>query len=195
MNQVEYRDIPGFDGWYQAGSDGSIWSCRKVNAQPGRGEWHKLMQFEHKKRRGSNHLRVNVRIERGKGKLVHRWVHRLVLEAFVGACPPGMEACHNDGDPTNNRIDNLRWDTPSAHYHDRYLHGTSMIGPKNPRVKLNWDRVSEIRAMLAAGYSQQSIADHFGLGQTTISRIHLNQRWNTRTRELLALAESQPKKD
>lgn len=39
---------------------------------------------------------------------------RIVLLAFVGPPPPGTECCHGDGDPTNNRIGNLRWDTSSA---------------------------------------------------------------------------------
>jgi HNH endonuclease len=39
------------------------------------------------------------------------YVHRLVLLAFVGTCPPGLICCHNDGDPSNNRLLNLRWDT------------------------------------------------------------------------------------
>jgi hypothetical protein len=50
-------------------------------------------------------------------------VHRLVLEAFVGPCPPGMEGCHNDGNPSNNALSNLRWDTPSANRYDTVRHG------------------------------------------------------------------------
>lgn len=56
-------------------------------------------------------------------KTTHR-VHRLVLTAFVGPCPEGMEACHNDGDKLNNRLDNLRWDTRDANRADSYAHGT-----------------------------------------------------------------------
>jgi hypothetical protein len=41
-------------------------------------------------------------------------VHPLVLEAFVGPRPPGMECCHADGDKTNNALSNLRWDTKRA---------------------------------------------------------------------------------
>jgi hypothetical protein len=52
------------------------------------------------------------------------FVHRLVLIAFVSACPDGMEACHGDGDPTNNRLTNLRWDTRSANLLDSVQHGT-----------------------------------------------------------------------
>ena len=38
-------------------------------------------------------------------------LHRVVLETFVGPCPDGMEGGHYDGDPGNNRLENLRWDT------------------------------------------------------------------------------------
>jgi HNH endonuclease/NUMOD4 motif len=38
-------------------------------------------------------------------------VHALVLTAFVGAAPNGMECCHWDDDPANNYIGNLRWGT------------------------------------------------------------------------------------
>ncbi len=55
-------------------------------------------------------------------KLKKFWVHRLVLIAFVGDCPPGKECCHNDGDATNNRVENLRWDTRSANMKDRFTH-------------------------------------------------------------------------
>ena len=39
------------------------------------------------------------------------FVHRLVLEAFVGNCPEGMECDHIDRNRSNNRIENLRWIT------------------------------------------------------------------------------------
>lgn len=51
------------------------------------------------------------------------YVHRLVLELFVGPCPLGMEACHEDGDRSNNHVDNLRWDTSSANNYDIIRHG------------------------------------------------------------------------
>jgi hypothetical protein len=50
-------------------------------------------------------------------------VHTLVLEAFVGPRPTGYDACHDDGDPTNNLLTNLRWDTQSANGLDRTRHG------------------------------------------------------------------------
>lgn len=58
------------------------------------------------------------------GKLVVRPVHVLVLEAFVGERLAGMEGCHNDGNPSNNHLANLRWDTSSANAFDSVKHGT-----------------------------------------------------------------------
>ena len=52
-----------------------------------------------------------------------RTVHRLVLEAFVGPCPPGMEACHNNDIPSDNRLENLRWDTKSRNAFDAVGNG------------------------------------------------------------------------
>lgn len=51
-------------------------------------------------------------------------VHRLVMAAFVGPCPAGMEVCHNNGERTDNRLSNLRYDSHSENMYDRRRHGT-----------------------------------------------------------------------
>lgn len=51
-------------------------------------------------------------------------VHRLVLAAFVGPCPDGMEGCHRNGDKLDNTLSNLRWDTPGNNNRDKRTHGT-----------------------------------------------------------------------
>jgi hypothetical protein len=59
------------------------------------------------------------------GRQQNYYVHRLVLETFVGRCPPGMEACHNDGNPLNSKLENLRWDTRESNMADMNRHGTN----------------------------------------------------------------------
>lgn len=54
----------------------------------------------------------------------HHYVHQLVLLAFVGPCPDGMEVCHNNGNSHDNRLINLRYDTRSANTLDKVTHGT-----------------------------------------------------------------------
>lgn len=51
-------------------------------------------------------------------------VHRLILSAFVGPCPPGMMGLHNNGVPADCRLENLRWGTASENTADMIRHGT-----------------------------------------------------------------------
>lgn len=60
-----------------------------------------------------------------EGKQKRHLIHRLVLEAFVGPCPEGMECRHLNGDPTDNRLENLCWGTPRENADDRIRHGTN----------------------------------------------------------------------
>lgn len=60
-----------------------------------------------------------------RGKKYTRLVYRLVLEAFVGPCPPGHEARHYpDNDRSNNRLSNLSWSTHLVNANDMVRHGT-----------------------------------------------------------------------
>src|SRR5690606_32995059 len=61
---------------------------------------------------------------RRDGERSMRTVHALVLEAFVGPRPTSTEACHANGDRTDARLANLRWDTHSANVQDTLRHGT-----------------------------------------------------------------------
>lgn len=49
-------------------------------------------------------------------------VHVLVLNAFRGPKPDGLICCHNNGDPLDNRLANLRWDTYSSNARDTLTH-------------------------------------------------------------------------
>lgn len=52
------------------------------------------------------------------------YVHRLVLLTFIGPPPPDMECCHNNGDPADNRLINLRWASHLDNMDDKRRHGT-----------------------------------------------------------------------
>lgn len=108
--------IAGFDGLYEVSSAGSVRSLDRLDSQGNRIKGRELSADA----RPSGHLRATLSQQ---GKTYRFWVHRLVLEAFVGPRNAGQEACHYDGNPQNNRVENLRWDTKSANARDRIRHG------------------------------------------------------------------------
>lgn len=101
----------------------------------------------------------------------------IVLEEFVGPRPKGMVGCHNDGNPSNNHLDNLRWDTQKGNLSDRKLHGTHPIGEKHHGSVLKEHQVLEIRRLSSIGLSNGEIASMFGMDRTTISKIILRKLW------------------
>ena len=106
-------------------------------------------------------------------------VHTLVLEAFIGSCPPGMQGCHGDGIRTHNWLSNLRWDSCKNNHHDRLEHGTTPSGERNGQSVLTETDVIQIRALFAqGGYSKQNLSEMFNVSPSTISHIILRRSWN-----------------
>jgi hypothetical protein len=98
------------------------------------------------------------------------YTHRVVLEALVRKPRGNEQACHNDGNPTNNSIDNLRWDTPKNNCIDKIKHGTSGAGQKNSMSKI--DDLSALA--IATGYGffkSKELSEMFNLAQSSISGI------------------------
>ncbi len=105
-------------------------------------------------------------------------VHTIVLEAFVGPAPNGMECCHGDSDPTNNNLWNLRWGTKVENERDKIANGTSPQGERHGRSKLTAGQVQEARILHKHGFQQNTIGRIFGVNPDTISKIILGNTWN-----------------
>jgi HNH endonuclease len=114
---VECREIIQFPS-YCFGADGSVWSWRKTSCR-----WKQLRPYRSK----TGYLSVTLWTNRVPTR---KFVHRLVLEAFVGPCPTGLECRHLDGDPSNNRLDNLRWGTRLENVADTIRHGRRRTSSK-----------------------------------------------------------------
>lgn len=116
----EWRDIPGYEGAYQVSDQGRVRSLDRyvLAGVDGRRLLRgKPMSISPDK---DGYQKVTL-YSSGQGKTFR--VHRLVLKSFVGPCPEGMEACHGNGGRSDNRLDNLRWDSLSANEYDKVGHG------------------------------------------------------------------------
>lgn len=116
----EWRPVPGYEGIYAVSNEARV---RRLA-----GSFSALEDRLLTPTLGSNGY-VSVALYRD-GHVKGHLVHRLVLRAFHGEPPTGTEACHNDGDPTNNRLENLRWDSHQANCMDKALHGTDVTAAK-----------------------------------------------------------------
>ena len=117
----QWKPVNGYEGIYEVSSHGRVRSLdRTVNYSSGQ-----VRRLKGKVRRTplnqDGYPRVNLS-HQGKDKT--RYVHSLVAEAFIGACPEGMEVCHSDGNKTNNHVANLRFGTSSDNELDKVRHGT-----------------------------------------------------------------------
>lgn len=115
--------IPGYEGAYEVSDDGRVWSVRRPVCSYVTQAGKRISDFRycggHVMQQAVNRYgypAVGLRIF---GKKRSFTVHRLVLEAFVGPCPDGMEACHKNDDPTDNRLVNLRWGSHVSNIEDR----------------------------------------------------------------------------
>jgi hypothetical protein len=162
------RPIPGFPG-YQITTDGRVWSEPKTTS--------------HKKGKWLKPCITNGYVYAGlyqNGKCFDRRVHRLVLETYVGPCPKGMEACHNNGDRRDNRLENLRWGTRSANIYDAVKHGTHVNnqGEKNSQAKLTEDQVRLIYASYHNGlHTIKELTDYFNVSEGCIWGIVRKVNW------------------
>lgn len=109
--------IDGYEGVYEVSDQGRVRSLDRVTHDGKHLRGQILAPF----RMPSGHIRYGLG-RYGKSRTVK--AHRLVLIAFVGPPPEGMEALHRNGNPADNRLENLRWGTKSENAHDAVRHGS-----------------------------------------------------------------------
>jgi hypothetical protein len=167
--------IENFPG-YCVTPDGTLWvRLIRQNRRPALiGEtWAEKKQTVGKE----GYLQVGLCNGSGKAKIF--FVHCLILTAFRGPCPPGMQACHDDGDPANNWLSNLYWGTPQQNWEDRKRHGRSggIKGEKHKWAKLTAPAVYAIREALAAGTTKAELARRYNVTPMTIRGIETRRTW------------------
>lgn len=174
MNEI-WMPIPGYCDRYEASSLGRLRSKEHVRVRESRGGRlysstypAKILKLKITK---ENRKSVCLYVD---GVKIHCAVHRLILLAFKGPCPEGLEACHNNGDSLANDIDNLRWDTRASNCEDRKIHGVNPVGERHGNAKLDWEKVALIRA--EPTYNRE-IAKKYGIEVSVGYKIRRGVAW------------------
>lgn len=161
-----WKDIKDYKGLYQISNSGQvrrIWKNHTRTLKPGC--WNQYLC---------------VHLWRQNRQTTYK-IHTLVLNNFVGLCPAGMECRHLDGNPKNNKLNNLKWGTRSENQRDAVKHGTSSqpdnSGSKNGHAKLTEIQVVKINNLLTEGKSHVCISKMFCVSRKTVYDIDNGLTW------------------
>ena len=166
----EWRDIPGFEGLYQASAHGHIRSLDRVVLQAGafgymiaRQLRGKVLSIYYHAVRKSERVKISA-TDRGFKAVVP--VQQLVALTFFGPPKKGMVIWHKDGNARNNRPSNLCYVTR------KYI--LALARPW--RRKVSAAQAQEIRDRFSSGEARVSIAQDFKVSLSTVYRIGTSRR-------------------
>lgn len=166
----EWRDIPGYEGVYQASTLGRIkrmvgYRCRT----------ERILKCSARSR---NLIYPSLELCRGNGK-VRLFVHQLITLTFIGECPEGQEVNHINGNREDNRLSNLEYCTHRQNI--QHAHETGLTHPQHGsqryNAKLNDEDIVFIRKAWRSGIRQDDLAVKFGVSSSLISKICNGKRW------------------
>lgn len=121
FSNEQWRPVPGYEGLYSISSMGRVRSEKRyiVDSRTGARYMIPEKMLKLSDRNGYKSFRVSK-----KSKTKGLSVHRTLLRAFVGEPAPGMEARHLNSNPSDNRLENLKFGTKSENMQDAVKIGT-----------------------------------------------------------------------
>lgn len=169
----QLKDISGFSD-YAITRDGRVWSKPIINRGRGnrRGRWLKPNC------KPTGHLLV---VLQKNGKSYSSWVHRLVLETYIGPCPRKQGCRHLNSNPADNRLGNLCWGTQKENMQDSIKNGTHTClrrGSANNSSILTETKVKVIRYLHeVAKFTYADLAWQFDVAGATIGNVCRRRNW------------------
>ena len=173
---IIYKDIPGYDGLYRVSNFGDVKSCSR-DVFTGSGDKRRIIKLKEKRLNPSNRKGYKVVNLRKDNKTLTIGVHQLVLWAFVGVQQKGIEVRHLNSNPSDDRLENLRYGTKSENMQDAVELGTLVFS----RSKLSRKDVEEIAK---AKGSLKEIALAFNCHPGTVQAIKTRKSFKNFVKEI-----------
>lgn len=175
-----WKDINGYEGYYQISSHGNIRSLdRHVKHSKG---GHRLLKGKEiaKCINSSGYYKVMLN---KKGTTKNEYIHRLVAQAFIENPEDKPETNHKDGNKLNNHISNLEWATiqeNAQHAHDTglsFVSGYTRYKVAKASARFTMDTAKKIRQEFADGERICDLAQKYDCYDSTIINIVYNKTY------------------
>lgn len=173
-----WADIPGYGGLYQASTRGQI---RSIDRTIKSGNRVHRIRGQLIKQRASKWGYLCAHLSKD-GRTKNLLVHRLVLFTFAGQSR--LQVRHLDGNPANNRLDNLQYGTAKDNARDRDKHGTTQRGTRHYKAKICPADVRDILTLKVHGLGPAAIGRIFGMSRSHVHGIVSGQSWALESADL-----------
>lgn len=167
MKTEQWKPVVGYDGIYEISDLGRVKRIGKCTASPK----ERIL----KTRIGPDGYCVAFLSYSCKVKA--KRIHAIVLEAFIGPRPLGMQANHKNGIKTDNQPKNLEWVTLRENIAHATRNGLVPSGENHWNSKLKERHILEIRKRIQTGQTQGKIAAIYKVNRRTISKIGTRKAW------------------
>ena len=181
MEEV-WKTIPNSNGKYEVSSLGNIRSIGGyITNNIHGGKRFSKGRILSQKTKSNGYKEVNLYFETQKG--VSKYVHRLVVETFIGEIPKGYEINHIDGDKANNIINNLEIVTRKENsFHSYHILNNpipSYVGEEHPNTKLTDEDVLRIRKEYKKGENYSSLYEEYSdrISLSSFRKILYGNTW------------------
>lgn len=128
----EWFPVPEYEGFYSITKDGRVRSETRTYFQQGRWQTYKGRELKPWK---STTGYFQIGLSKPDAKHKKFFIHQLVLKTFVGRQEDGMDVRHLNGNPLDNRLENLAYGTRRENIEDAIKHGTMGIGLRDRGCK------------------------------------------------------------
>ncbi|WP_369414083.1 NUMOD4 motif-containing HNH endonuclease [Paracandidimonas lactea] len=167
--------VPGYEGLYSVSDLGRVRSERRIIPRAG-SEYVQPERILKPSNDGKGYFRVNLS-RNAKPKVFY--IHQLVMLSFVGPQSESADVCHADGDTSNNRLSNLRYDTRAANIVDSQRHGTFSEAEVHPCAILTNEQALTIYH--TTGVPADDLANAHGVSAAVILQIWRGETWKSVT--------------
>lgn len=134
----KWKDILGYEGWYQASNIGEIKRIKPYKNQYAEWKSNKILKPT-KSRKG--YLYVTLR----KNDLSSRiFVHRIIAKTYIPNYENKPYINHIDGNPLNNNVSNLEWCTQK----ENMIHCYNVLKHKSSNYKKYGEKSSNHRKVI-----------------------------------------------